>query len=248
MRVLIISDIHSNLAALEAVLQDALKAGGYEAVWCLGDLVGYGPNPNECIELISTLPNLNCLMGNHDKAALDPSSLVVFNNDARAALTWTTSVLLPPAHSFLQTLAEITHAGQFTLVHGSPRQPIWEYVLDRSIAREVFPVLETPYCLVGHTHVPVVYQSYNAEPECQVIAADYAQPFPLHKAGGRFILNPGSVGQPRDNDADAAYALLDTDTEIWQFRRTAYDIALTQNRMRAVGLSPRLIARLPFGW
>jgi predicted phosphodiesterase len=252
MRVLIISDIHANLAALEAVLAHAVLSqnGHFDAVWCLGDLVGYGPNPNECVERIRNLPNLVCLMGNHDKAVLDESSIEVFNADARAALYWTRSVASAEATAFLGALPEIAHVGDFTLVHGSPRQPIWEYILDRSVAQEVLTMGETPYCLVGHTHVPIIYGLTPPDDVCVVEAPDYMHPRKLQaKAQGeRLILNPGSVGQPRDNNANAAYALLNTDTQEWEFCRVFYNVELTQNRMRTIGLPTRLITRLAYGW
>jgi predicted phosphodiesterase len=252
MRVLIISDIHANLAALEAVLAHAVLSqnGHFDAVWCLGDIVGYGPNPNECVERIRNLPNLACLMGNHDKAVLDETSIEVFNADARAALFWTRSVATPETLAFLRALPEIGHVGHFTLVHGSPRQPIWEYILDRSVAQEVLATSESPYCLVGHTHVPVVYGMVAPENVCFVEAPDYIHPRKLHPGAQaeRLIINPGSVGQPRDNNANAAYALLDTEKQEWEFCRVFYNVELTQNRMRNIGLPTRLITRLAYGW
>ena len=252
MRVLIISDIHANLAALEAVLAHAVLSqnGHYDAVWCLGDIVGYGPNPNECVERIRNLPNLVCLMGNHDKAVLDESSIEVFNADARAALYWTRSVAAAETLAFLRALPEIAHMSDFTLVHGSPRQPVWEYILDRSVAQEVLRMGETPYCVVGHTHVPVIYSMTPPETVCSVETPDYMHPRKLQAEtrGERLIINPGSVGQPRDNNANAAYALLDTEAHEWEFCRVFYNVELTQNRMRAIGLPTRLITRLAYGW
>jgi predicted phosphodiesterase len=250
MRVLIISDIHANLAALEAVLAHAVLSqnGHFDAVWCLGDLVGYGPNPNECVERIRNLPNLVCLMGNHDKAVLDETSIEVFNADARAALYWTRSVTSLETVTFLRALPEIAHVGDFTLVHGSPRQPIWEYILDRTVAQDVLTASETPYTLVGHTHVPIVYGLAQSDKACFVEAPDYLRARKLQGAAEHLILNPGSVGQPRDNNANAAYALLNTETQEWEFCRVFYNVELTQNRMRTIGLPTRLITRLAYGW
>jgi len=252
MRVLIISDIHGNLAALEAVLAHAVLSQDvrYDAVWCLGDLVGYGPNPNECVERVKNLPGLICLMGNHDKALLDETSIDVFNTEARAALYWSRSVATPETLDFLRGLPDVVTVGDFTLVHGSPRQPIWEYILDRGVAQAVLEALTTPYCLVGHTHVPVAFGLTSLDPETFVEAPDYVRPRPLHSEnyGERLILNPGSVGQPRDNNANAAYALIDTGTRTWEFCRVFYNVELTQSRMRAVGLPIRLINRLAYGW
>jgi predicted phosphodiesterase len=252
MRVLIISDIHANMAALDAVLAQVplSPSGQVDAVWCLGDIVGYGPNPNECVARVKSLPNLVCLMGNHDKAVLDETSIEVFNADARAALYWTRSVATTETLAFLRALPEVAQVGAFTLVHGSPRQPIWEYILDRGVAQEVLTTLQTPYCLVGHTHVPVIYGVSNSDSACFVEAPDYVRPRKLQAKvhDEHLILNPGSVGQPRDNNANAAYALLDTEAGDWEYCRVFYNVELTQNRMRNVGLPSRLVSRLAYGW
>jgi len=244
MRVLVISDIHANLVALETVLAHA--AGAYEAVWCLGDLVGYGPSPNECVARVRALPQLICLVGNHDKAVLGEIDINVFNGDARAAISWSQSVATRASLEYLQALPAQRVCGDYTLVHGSPRQPVWEYILDRFVAHDNFPFLDTPYCLVGHTHMPVIYHLAGPNGDVREEPPDYAGPRRL--AGQRLIINPGSVGQPRDNNPAAAYALLDTDTDTWEYQRVAYDIFATQSRMRAARLPERLAARLGYGW
>ncbi|MEP7356691.1 MAG: metallophosphoesterase family protein [Anaerolineales bacterium] len=243
MRVLVISDIHANLAALKSVLADA---GPYDAAWCLGDLTGYGPNPNECVTLVRSLPGLICLVGNHDKAVLGEIDLHVFNGDARAAIDWTQNTVTPDTLAYLAALPADEHYGEFTLVHGSPRQPVWDYILDRYVAQENFPLIATSYCLVGHTHQPVTFHEMRPGYEVHEEDADYSAPRPLKH--DRLILNPGSVGQPRDNNPDAAYALVDTETAIWEYRRVAYDIGETQSRIRAAQLPERLAARLAYGW
>ena len=243
MRVLVISDIHANLAALESVLADA---GPYDAAWCLGDLTGYGPNPNECVSLVRSLPGLICLVGNHDKAVLGEIDLHVFNGDARAAIDWTQSTATRDTLDYLAALPAAERYGDYTLVHGSPRQPVWEYILDRYIAQENFPLIATPYCLVGHTHQPVAFHELRGDHDVREEEADYSGPRSLDDE--RLILNPGSVGQPRDNNPDAAYAVLDTDTDVWEYRRAPYDIAETQSRIRAAQLPERLAARLAYGW
>jgi predicted phosphodiesterase len=243
MRVLIISDIHANLVALETVLA---HAGPCDSVWCLGDIVGYGPNPTECVERVRALPNLKCLVGNHDKAVLGEIDLNVFNADAQLAITWTQSVMSDGALAYLRALPEREQQGEFTLVHGSPRQPVWEYILDRFIAKDNFPLISTHYCVVGHTHMPVIYREIGPDGECFEEAPNYFRPRSLN--GERLIINPGSVGQPRDNNPAAAYAILDTELEMWEYRRVPYDVAETQSRMRAAQLSERLIARLAYGW
>lgn len=243
MRVLIISDIHANLTALETVLAEA---GTPEAVWCLGDLVGYGPDPNECVARVRALPNLKCLVGNHDKAVLGAIDMAVFNAEARAAIEWTQREAAPETLAYLQALPESDGYGEFSLFHGSPRQPVWEYILDRWIAQQNFPLFKTRYCLVGHTHTPIVYRDMGDDSVCREEAPDYRRPRTLNS--DRLIINPGSVGQPRDNNPAAAYALLDTEAGTWQYRRVPYDISATQNRMRAANLPERLAARLALGW
>lgn len=241
MRVLIISDIHGNLTALETVLADA---GDYDSVWCLGDLVGYGPDPNECVARVRELPNLTCLMGNHDKAAIGEIDVNAFNTDARLAVSWTQRALSDASRRYLATLPERIVYGDYTLVHASPSKPIWEYILDRNIAARNFNHFDTLYCLVGHTHIPVmyVYGEYNTL-ELRPAYDDL-----LQFSNERLIVNPGSVGQPRDSNPDAAYALLDLETNQWEYRRVPYDIAETQRRMETTSLPARLRARLGRGW
>ena len=243
MRILIISDIHANLVALEAVLADA---GPFDAAWCLGDLVGYGPNPNECVARVRALPGLICLLGNHDQAVRGDIDLRVFNGDARAAITWTQAAITPTSLEYLRSLSPETVWRDFTLVHASPRQPVWEYILDTDIAYHNFPYLTTPYCLVGHTHQPVIFHQLEPEGDVLLEEPDYQGPRPLARQS--LIINPGSVGQPRDNNPNAAYALLDLEDEIWHYRRVPYDIALTQASLRTAGLPERLAARLSYGW
>ena len=243
MRVLIISDIHANLTALEAVLADA--KGEWDFVWCLGDVVGYGPDPNECVDLLRTLPHL-CLAGNHDWAALGRLDIRTFNSDARRAVTWTTETLTDNNMEYLGALPTTFVLGPYTLVHGSPREPVWEYVLDPLIASLNFAHFETPYCLVGHTHTPVVFELVTDHGETEAYPPTYDQPRQLN--GHRQIINPGSVGQPRDSNPMAAYALLDVEKAIWEPRRTEYDIAAVQQRMRKVDMPERLVVRLEHGW
>ncbi len=155
MRILVISDIHANLDAFDAVLQDA--RGQWDYVWCLGDVVGYGPDPNDCVERLRELPHL-CLAGNHDWAALGRLDLSTFNSDARAAVTWTSAALRPAGRRWLEALPTTFVVGDYTLAHGSPREPIWEYILEPQVAALNFSHFETSFCLVGHTHQPVIYE------------------------------------------------------------------------------------------
>ncbi|MFN7210933.1 MAG: metallophosphoesterase family protein [Aggregatilineales bacterium] len=243
MRILIISDIHANLAAFESVLSDA--KGDWDYVWCLGDVVGYGPDPNECCELLKTLPHL-CLAGNHDWAALGRLDIRTFNADARKVVLWTQEALKPENIAYLDALPTTFVLGQYTLAHGSPREPVWEYILDPIIAALNFPHFETPYCFVGHTHTPVIYKLMSERGDTDAQAPVYRQPAQLN--GHRLIVNPGSVGQPRDSNPDAAYAMLDVETNVLEYRRVPYPIHVTQEKMRRADMPERLIARLEHGW
>jgi diadenosine tetraphosphatase ApaH/serine/threonine PP2A family protein phosphatase len=243
MRCLLISDVHANLAALKTVIRDA---GEFDVIWCLGDMVGYGPDPNECIALLRQYP-LVCLAGNHDWAALGKLDIRGFNVDARLANQWTQSVLESSSYEFLRGLPSLAIEQGYTLTHGSPRQPVWEYVLDPLTAELNFPVFKTPVCFVGHTHVPVSFYLPEASDDhlCEPRSPRYGQPISL--TVGRWIINPGSVGQPRDGIPYAAYAIVNTDEAALEHRRVEYSIVETQDRMRALKLPPRLIERLAVG-
>ncbi len=243
MKALIISDIHANLTALEAVLYDAKD---YDSVWCLGDLVGYGPDPNECIATVSQLPNLICLLGNHDAAVLDKIDITSFNVEARIAIHWSQQYLSAASRAFLAQLPETAQVvGNATLAHGSPRHPIWEYLLDAHSVSENFEFFEPPFCFTGHTHLPVIYHQDHPHPLARRIVPTPGLQVVLTP---RMIVNPGSVGQPRDRNPDAAYALFDTETNLLIFRRVPYDIAAVQARMLAAELPQRHINRLDLGW
>ena len=241
MRYLVLSDIHANLAALEAVLEDAPD---FDEVWCLGDLVGYGPKPNECIERVRGLPHTS-LAGNHDWAALGKLDLSSFNTIARTANEWTQRQLTSSSRGYLNGLSPSLQQGGFAMAHASPREPIWEYIMDTHTARENFEHFQTPYCLVGHTHVPVLFELDEDRGRCEALLPPL--PEPVNLGSHRAIINPGSVGQPRDGDPRASYALLDTDEMTWSFHRVAYPIEVTQERMEAAGLPRRLIDRLEMG-
>lgn len=243
MRVLIISDIHANLTAFQAVLKDA--EGDWEYVWCLGDVVGYGPDPNESVELLRSMPHL-CLAGNHDWAALGRLDIRTFNPDARKAVNWTRDTLTPENLDYLDALPTTFVIGDYTLAHGSPREPVWEYILEPIIAALNFAHFETPFCLVGHTHQPITYELMNDGGDTEAVMPVYRQERLLN--GKRQIINPGSVGQPRDANPDAAYAILDVEANIFEHRRIAYDIPAVQARMRKVDMPERLVTRLEHGW
>ena len=243
MRVLVISDIHANYSALQAVLQ---QAGPVDETWCLGDLVGYGPDPNMVIEEVRGLPNLTCMLGNHDVAILGRMELAAFNNDARRSLTWTSSVLTADNMEFLHSLPQSTCVrGEVTLAHGSPRDPVWEYILNTLTARLNFEHFETPYCFVGHSHVQSAFQldEKNDRVSMTLTRVDKAM-----RLRPRLILNPGSVGQPRDRDPRAAYAIYDSGGPTWEARRVEYDVAGVQERVRQAHLPEKHAIRLAEGW
>lgn len=245
MRVLVLSDIHANLAALEAVLEDA--RGDYDAVWCLGDVVGYGPEPAACIARIRLTAAI-AVAGNHDWAVLHSLGADEFNPEARRAVVWTRRRIDGEDLAWLQDLpSRPLVMGDITLTHGSPRDPIWEYVLYPATASLNLRHFSTRFCLVGHTHIPALHLLSEADGSVRTISPTVGEPTALCDAC-RAILNPGSVGQPRDNDPRAAYAVLDTDAVTWEARRVAYPVEVTQARMRVAGLPERLINRLAFGW
>lgn len=242
MRILIISDIHANLTAFKAVLADA--EGQWEQIWCLGDIIGYGPSPNECVSLLREQNHIS-LSGNHDWAALGKLDISSFNRVARLAVTWTKNQLTSESTEYLDSLPAHIEQPLFTLAHASPRQPVWEYILDAETAAVNFDYFKSPYCFVGHTHVPVVYE---ADEDKYVSARPPNYDAPLQLTSRRCIINPGSVGQPRDGNPDAAYALLDTESLIWEHKRTPYPITKTQALMRENKMPDRLIERLSYGW
>jgi diadenosine tetraphosphatase ApaH/serine/threonine PP2A family protein phosphatase len=242
MTILVISDIHANLTALEAVLADA---GPVDAVWCLGDIVGYGPDPNECVARVRGLPNLVCLTGNHDAAVIGEIDINTFNSEARMSIEWQQQAISAGTMTFLSNLPEKELVDQMTLVHGSPRNPVWEYILDGRVARRNFDFFDTPYCLVGHTHVPFIFLLHENDSTIQLKLLESGEKIVLSP---RALMNPGSVGQPRDHDPRASYALYDPVLGTWENRRVAYDIASVQARIRLAGLPNRHALRLAEGW
>ena len=243
MRYAIIADIHANLAAFTAVLDDIKRRGGTEEVWCLGDVVGYGPDPHQCIELLRQL-NHTCVAGNHDWAAIGKISTSDFNPEAAAACHWTSQQLSPRDVEYLGSLPLVIQKDDFTLAHGSPREPIWEYLLSTSSARENFSYFQSPFCLVGHSHVPLVFE-YNEIGSCSLNESPPDTEIALTK--NRLIINPGGVGQPRDGDSRASYTIYDSETRTISHYRIPYDIEATQSKMMEFGLPRRLVTRLSYG-
>lgn len=242
MRILVLSDIHANITALEAVIKDA---GLVDAVWCLGDVVGYGPDPNECVALLRSQTNLTCLLGNHDAAVLGRIQLETFNHDARRSIEWIQEIISKEAFQFLYTLPEKTTVEDVTLVHGSPRNPVWEYVLDLYNASQNFNHFDTQLCMVGHTHLPIAYITMESTHDVRWVIPLEGESIHLDS---RAILNPGSVGQPRDHDPRASYAIFDNELINWQIHRVEYDIRSVQKRIRAADLPARHALRLLEGW
>jgi len=242
MRYAIIADIHANLDAFQAVLDDMERRGGVEEIWCLGDVVGYGPEPHECLELLQRHRHV-CVAGNHDWGAIGKISTADFNPDAAFACQWTAQQLSPEDTQYLESLPLTVDKDIFTLVHGSPREPIWEYVISTGIARENFSFFQSPYCLVGHSHVPLVFKEEGGACTFSRLVANIG----LALGKSRLIINPGGVGQPRDRDPRASYAIYDSDTRMVRLYRIPYDVAATQDKMMAKGLPVRLAVRLQYG-
>ena len=241
MRVAVISDIHSNLPALEAVLTDVAREAPDE-LWCLGDIVGYGPQPNECIDLTRERAALS-LCGNHDLAVLGTIDIDDFSGDAGAAARWTTSELGEPQAGWLRGLSPSSEREGFELFHGSPRDAVWDYVLSEQVA--LLSILETtaPVVLVGHSHVALGVGWDGVE----LLGGLAPEGTELDLAHGRWLLNPGSVGQPRDGDPRAAWLLIDQTAGLASFRRVSYPIHETQAAIRERGLPEALAARLAHG-
>ncbi len=211
-------------------------------MWCLGDVVGYGPDVSDCIDFVRRNVAV-CVSGNHDLAAAGAIETVEFNPYAARAIAWTRLRLSQEDRSYLVHLPASFVKGEFTVVHGSPSEPVWEYVLSKESAKANFAAFRTSYCLVGHTHVPAAFS--DAVLSARTIRLDVGSPFAL--GGRRIILNPGSVGQPRDGDPRASYAIIDPEKRQFTLRRVAYDIAAVQQRMRTQGLPSLLIDRLVTG-
>ena len=243
MRTLIISDVHANLTALNAVLDHAAP---FDRVWCLGDVVGYGPDPNECIERIRALPLLKCVKGNHDAAILGEIDIKAFNYEARASLEWLKTTLRPENKRWLETLDERLVFDDITIAHGSPRNPVWEYIMDVRAARENMSEFDTQICLVGHTHIPGVYAMAGDDPKSvRQYSKTPGTPFSLTD---KSIVNPGSVGQPRDHNPRSSYLIYDDEAGEWVYHRVEYDIEKVQERILAAGLPQRHASRLTEGW
>jgi predicted phosphodiesterase len=246
MKVAVISDIHANRQAFEATLE-AVAASDATELWCLGDLVGYGADPDACVELAREHVAV-CLAGNHDMAVTGEIPLDEFSRGASLAAQWTREVIAPSNLEFLTGLRpegrEQAAGEPLGLYHASPRDPVWEYVLSTLLAELCLDRQGARVCLVGHSHVALSFARHEGEP---ATGEPRRAGTHLAIAEGEWLLNPGSVGQPRDGDPRAAWLLVDTGTGSASFRRVPYPIEQTQKEMRDAGLPETLAGRLAHG-
>jgi predicted phosphodiesterase len=240
LRVAVISDVHGNLPALESVLEHSGQEG-VDEVWCLGDIVGYGAKPSECLALVRERAAV-CLGGNHDLVVSGVLDIGQFTSDAGIAARWTRSVLTTEELEVLANLSPQGERAGISLYHGSIRDPVWEYVLTADVADASLRAQTTDLSLVGHSHVQLSLalgdgglEGGKAEPDQEVTL------------GRKQLLNPGSVGQPRDRDPRAAWLLIDTEAGWARFKRSEYAIERAQADILAAGLPNRLANRLPRG-
>ncbi|MBU4173574.1 MAG: metallophosphatase family protein [Actinobacteria bacterium] len=249
-KIAVIGDVHGNMPALEAVLS---QCDGCDAVWCVGDTVGYGPYPNECVSKVRGLGAI-AVAGNHDLGSLGKIDLLSFNEYARRVCEWTGGVLQGDARDYLDSLPLRKRAtNDVLLVHGSPRDPVWEYVLNMGQALEVFGSFDERICFHGHSHSPLVFASVAGETgEGAEPASEPAVPGDRYRleleSGRRYLVNVGSVGQPRDGDPRASYVLFDQDEGIITYRRAPYPVAKVQAKMEEEGLPEFLARRLADGY
>jgi diadenosine tetraphosphatase ApaH/serine/threonine PP2A family protein phosphatase len=242
MRVAVVSDIHGNRQAFDAVL-DAIAASDCEEMWCLGDLVGYGADPDACVELARRHAAIS-LAGNHDLVVAGTLPLEEFSRGAALAAQWTRETITPATRAYLDELEPQLLEERVGLYHASPRDPIWEYVLSPLQAEMCLDVQEHRVCLIGHSHVAL---AFSREPGELATGQTRDAGEQLDLSTGEWLVNPGSVGQPRDGDPRAAWLELDLDTWKATYRRTEYDIAGAAAAIRAARLPVSLAERLQFG-
>ena len=238
MRIAVLSDIHSNLVALDAVLA---HLGSVDAIWQLGDVVGYGPDPDGVVARLDAVGAVG-VRGNHDAAAVGGSEIEWFNPDARAAIEWTRDRIASNTKAWLQALPERLIESDYTLVHGSPREPLWEYITSSPVARANLTFIGTRFGLHGHTHLPIAWTDEDGR-----IVSMTPNDGSTFELSGRALLNPGSVGQPRDGIPDSSYMVIDTEGDVATWHRVPYDIEAVQASMHDAGLPSRLVQRLSYG-
>ena len=244
----VFSDTHSNLEALEAVLNffEDLEVGGYI---CCGDLVGYGPDPNPLLDRIRGLKNATVICGNHDLATLGRIEVEWFHPYARAAVLWTRERLTPENRAYLESLTAKTETKDFTVAHGTPRRPPEEYLLSAAQFRENLPYVKTWPLFVGHSHMPLAFIQTGAGP-IEPVFLEHNQLVEVARGPGGFgptAFNPGSVGQPRDHDNRACCGLYDSEKGTFRIVRLDYDVAAVQSKIRSAGLPEFLAIRLAYG-
>ncbi|MGN6373522.1 MAG: metallophosphoesterase family protein [Solirubrobacteraceae bacterium] len=242
MKVAVISDVHGNRQALEAVLE-AVAGGEASELWCLGDLVGYGADPDACVQLIRRHAAV-CLAGNHDLGVVGELPLEEFSRGASLAAQWTTEVIEPDNLAFLATLRPQGREGPIGLYHASPRDPVWEYVLSALLAELCLDVQTERVSLIGHSHVASAFVRHDGH---ATTGEPHRDGIELDISCGEWMINPGSVGQPRDGDPRAAWLLLDLDERRIRFHRTPYDVAGAAAAIRAARLPASLAERLEYG-
>jgi len=246
MRIALISDIHGNLEALTAVIAD-IRNRDVDRIACLGDIVGYGTNPNECVEAIMANCYF-CIKGNHDAAILDPQIAKEFNDAARFAIDWTRNTLTQKSKGLMSSFPLSKEEGEFTAVHATPFRPhFWYYITSLDVALLNFNYFKTKFCFVGHTHIPGVIALRPNEPDVSVFAPKSFNYETEFIPSTKFIVNIGSVGQPRDKNPKSSYVILDTQTKEILFKRISYDIAAYQSKMRSAGMPKFLIDRIANG-
>jgi diadenosine tetraphosphatase ApaH/serine/threonine PP2A family protein phosphatase len=242
MRIAVVSDIHGNRPAFEAVLQE-ITAARVAQVWCLGDLVGYGAEPDACVALARDSADV-CLVGNHDLAVRGDIPMDEFSRGAEVAARWTQENLSSENLEFLKELEPQVETPDIGLFHASPRDPVWEYVLSTLLAELCLDAQKQRICLVGHSHVALSFSRDTGRPATGETRAAGTE---LDISQGEWLINPGSVGQPRDGDPRAAWLLLDTESWAITYRRTEYDIAAAADAIRAARLPDSLAERLEYG-
>lgn len=243
MRYAVFSDIHSNLEALNAAL-GYYKKESVDSYICCGDIVGYGPDPKECIELIAALPDITAVMGNHDAAVCGFKDIRWFHEQAKEVIIWTEKQLAEKDTKYLCGLPRKASINDMTVVHGSPSEPINEYLLTVAQMKENLKLFTEQICLVGHTHAPFIFAGSKKESELLEVKGDLKI---ILETGKRYIINPGSVGQPRDSNPLASCAIYDTAKREFGFVRLKYDIKTTQRKMASKKLPQYLIERLALG-
>jgi diadenosine tetraphosphatase ApaH/serine/threonine PP2A family protein phosphatase len=243
MRIVIVADMHSNLEAFEAVLAHAAAGGPIDRLWCLGDVVGYAADPGACVALLRRYPHA-AVVGNHDLAAIGGLGTGDFNPVAARAAVWTGEHLTAEEHRYLSSLPFVVVEDDFTLVHGSLRWPEWEYLVSPDAAEEHLRLQDTPYGLVGHSLVPFVAMEHEGSSPAMTPLEDGDV---VELGDSRLVVNPGGVGQPRDGDPRASYAVYDGEARTLTLHRVEYDLETAQRKIREAGLPSYLAERLAHG-